>query len=165
MSEPPSLVGMPKIWSMGTATSRVPRSIRPQASLDGRTWRPRWRRTQPDAARGQDYGWPIISYSNEYFGGAIGEAQRNPAWSSPNLLLGPVRSRRPGWQSTTGDLFPEWKGNIFVGGLKGAQLARLVLKDGDVVGEETLLQDLDQRIRDVRQGPDGAIWLLTDDVA
>jgi glucose/arabinose dehydrogenase len=63
----------------------------------------------------------------------------------------------------TGDLFPEWKGNIFVGGLKGAQLARLVLKNGEVVAEETLLQDLDQRIRDVRQGPDGALWLLTDD--
>ena len=63
----------------------------------------------------------------------------------------------------TADLIPGWKGNIFVGGLRGAQLARLVMKDGAVIAEETLLADFDQRVRDVRQGPDGALWILTDD--
>ena len=61
----------------------------------------------------------------------------------------------------TGDLFPEWKGNLFVGALAGQQLVRLVLNGERVVAEEKLLLDLKQRIRDVRQGPDGSIYLLT----
>ena len=63
----------------------------------------------------------------------------------------------------TGDLFPAWRGNLFVGALAAALLVRLEL-DGDKVGkEERLLKELDERIRGVRQGPDGALWLLTDD--
>jgi glucose/arabinose dehydrogenase len=62
----------------------------------------------------------------------------------------------------TGSLFPAWKGNAFVGALAGQHLARLVLDGGRVVGEERLLMGLGERIRDVRDGPDGAIWLLTD---
>ncbi|HEX7200355.1 MAG TPA: PQQ-dependent sugar dehydrogenase, partial [Dongiaceae bacterium] len=62
----------------------------------------------------------------------------------------------------TGELFPEWRGNLFVGALAGQALHRLVLDDERVVGEEKLLADLGERIRDVRQGPDGALWLLTD---
>lgn len=112
--------------------------------------------------RGKNYGWPIITYSNEYFGGAIGEGTARPGIEQPVYYWVPSIATS-GLAIYTGELFPEWKGNIFVGGLKGAQLARLVLKDGQVVAEETLLQDLDQRIRDVRQGPDGALWLLTDD--
>jgi glucose/arabinose dehydrogenase len=61
-----------------------------------------------------------------------------------------------------GELFPEWKGNLFVGALRGAALHRLVLDGEKVVGEEALLRDLGERIRDVRVGPDGALWLLTD---
>jgi glucose/arabinose dehydrogenase len=112
--------------------------------------------------RGKNYGWPIITYSNEYFGGAIGEGTARPGIEQPVYYWVPSIATS-GLAIYTGDLFPAWKGNMFVGGLKGAQLARLVLKDGEVVAEETLLQDLDQRIRDVRQGPDGALWLLTDD--
>ena len=62
----------------------------------------------------------------------------------------------------TGDIFPAWKGNLFVGALAGQALHRLVLDGETVVGEEVLLRDTRERIRDVRQGPDGAIWLLTD---
>jgi glucose/arabinose dehydrogenase len=112
--------------------------------------------------RGKNYGWPIITYSNEYFGGAIGEGTARPGIEQPVYYWVPSIATS-GLAIYTGDLFPAWKGNMFVGGLKGAQLARLVLKDGEVVAEETLLQDFDQRIRDVRQGPDGALWLLTDD--
>ena len=63
----------------------------------------------------------------------------------------------------TGDLFPEWKGSLFVGALRGQALHRLVLDGDRVVGEEVLLKDRGERIRDVRAGPDGALWLLTDD--
>jgi glucose/arabinose dehydrogenase len=62
----------------------------------------------------------------------------------------------------TGDVFPEWKGNLFVGGLVSKCLIRLVLDGNRVVAEEHLLADLGQRIRDVRQGPDGALYVLTD---
>jgi glucose/arabinose dehydrogenase len=61
-----------------------------------------------------------------------------------------------------GDLVPEWKGNLFVGALTGRALHRLVLDGDEIVGEERLLADLGERIRDVRSGPDGALWLLTD---
>jgi glucose/arabinose dehydrogenase len=111
--------------------------------------------------RGKNYGWPLISYSNEYFGGAIGETAKEGLEQPVYYWVPSIATS--GLAIYTGDLFPEWKGNFFVGGLKGAVLARLILKDGTVVTEETLLQDLEQRIRDVRQGPDGALWLLTDD--
>ncbi len=62
----------------------------------------------------------------------------------------------------TGDLFPQWKGNLFIGALAGKHLVRLVLKGNRVAAEESLLADLDQRIRDVRQGPEGALYILTD---
>jgi glucose/arabinose dehydrogenase len=62
----------------------------------------------------------------------------------------------------TGKLMPEWKGNLFVGALAGRALHRLVLDGETVVGEEKLLRDLGERIRDVRDGPDGALWVLTD---
>ena len=65
----------------------------------------------------------------------------------------------------TGDLFPSWKGNLFNGALKFQLLSRLEIKDGKVVKEERLLQGLNERIRDVRQGPDGALYLLTDNSA
>ena len=62
----------------------------------------------------------------------------------------------------TGDLFPPWRGNLFIGALAGRMLVRLELDDeGGVVREERLLRELNERIRDVRQGPDGALWLLT----
>jgi glucose/arabinose dehydrogenase len=62
----------------------------------------------------------------------------------------------------TGDLFPEWQGDLFVGALKMRKLVRLRIQDGKVTEEEDLLTDLGERIRDVRMGPDGALWLLTD---
>lgn len=62
----------------------------------------------------------------------------------------------------SGDLFPEWKGNLFVGALAGQHLNRLELDGERIVREERLLKDLQERIRDVRMGPDGALWLLTD---
>jgi glucose/arabinose dehydrogenase len=63
----------------------------------------------------------------------------------------------------TGDLFPEWKGNLLVGSLKFMQVQRLVLKDGEVIAHEVLADDIGERVRDVRQGPEGAVYVLTDD--
>jgi glucose/arabinose dehydrogenase len=65
----------------------------------------------------------------------------------------------------TADLIPKWKGSLFVGALAAQMLVRLSLKGNAVTGEERLLQNLNERIRDVRQGPDGALWLLTDSSA
>ena len=79
----------------------------------------------------------------------------------------PVRHWTPsiapsGMAFYTGDLFPAWRGNLFVGALAAKLLLRLDLQGDKVVKEERLLQGLGERIRDVRQGPDGALWLLTD---
>ena len=68
-----------------------------------------------------------------------------------------------GAQFYTGDAFPEWKGSLFVGSLKDRKLVRLVLEEAKVKGEEHLLAERGQRIRDVRQGPDGALYIVTDE--
>lgn len=151
-----------KVWSMGH------RNIQGAAvdAATGQLWTVEHGARGGDelnlTERGKNYGWPVISYSNEYFGGAIGEATSKPGFEQPVYYWIPSIATS-GLAIYDGALFPGWKGNIFVGGLKGAILARLVLKDGQVIAEEPLLGDLDQRIRDVRQGPDGALWLLTDD--
>jgi glucose/arabinose dehydrogenase len=68
-----------------------------------------------------------------------------------------------GAQFYTGDAFPQWRGSLFVGGLKDKELVRLRMENGKVTGEERLLDDRGQRIRDVRQGPDGALYIVTDE--
>lgn len=117
------------------------------------------------ARKGQNYGWPVIAYGIEYRGGPIGEGLtareglEQPAYYwDPNIAPS-------GMLFYTGVLFPEWKGNILVGGLASTSLVRLVTEGDRVVGEEHLLRDLKpspERIRAVAQGPEGAIYLLTD---
>ncbi|MDO9381908.1 MAG: PQQ-dependent sugar dehydrogenase [Hyphomicrobiaceae bacterium] len=111
---------------------------------------------------GKNYGWPIITYGVDYSGAKIGEGKAKEGMEQAVYYWVPSIATS-GLTFYTGDLFPEWKGNLFVGGLKATQLQRLVLKDGAVVAAEVLLKDEGDRIRDVRQGPDGALWLLTDD--
>ncbi len=151
-----------KLWSMGHRNIQGA-AIDPQT---GQLWTVEHGARGGDelnlTERGKNYGWPVISYSNEYFGGPIGEGTAKAGLEQPVYYWVPSIATS-GLAVYAGDLFPAWKGNIFVGGLKAARLSRLVLKDGQVVAEETLLEDLDQRIRDVREGPDGALWLLTDD--
>ena len=110
---------------------------------------------------GKNYGWPVIGYGIDYSGAKIHEATAKPGMEQPIKYW--VPSIAPsGMAFYTGDLFPAWKGNLFVGALAGQMLVRLEL-DGEKVGkEERLLTTMGARIRDVRQGPDGAIWLLTD---
>lgn len=111
---------------------------------------------------GKNYGWPIITYGVDYSGARIGEGTAKEGMEQPVYYWVPSIATS-GLTFYTGGLFPEWKGNLFVGGLKATQLQRLVLKGGEVVAAEVLLQDGGDRIRDVRQGPDGALWVLTDD--
>ncbi len=111
---------------------------------------------------GKNYGWPVITYGRDYSGAKIGEGTAKPGMEQPIYYWDPSIAPS-GAAFYTADLFPEWKGNLLVGALAGQALHRMVLDGEKIVGEEALLTDLHERIRDVRQGPDGAIWLLTDD--
>jgi glucose/arabinose dehydrogenase len=91
----------------------------------------------------------------------IGEGTHKPGLEQPIYYWDPSIAPS-GAAFYTGDRFPEWKGNLFVGALSGQAVHRLVLDGDKVVGEEKLLAELGERIRDVRNGPDGALWLLTD---
>jgi glucose/arabinose dehydrogenase len=112
--------------------------------------------------RGKDYGWPTIGYGEEYSGAPIHRTTAARGMEQPVYYWDPVISPSS-LTIYTGSLFPEWRGNFLIGGLSSEALIRLVLRDDRVVGEERLLTDRHERIRDVAQGPDGAIYLLTDD--
>jgi glucose/arabinose dehydrogenase len=111
---------------------------------------------------GKDYGWPTITYGEEYSGKPIGDGiTQHEGMEQPIYYWDPVIAPS-GLAFYNGSLFPAWKGSLFVGGLKG-YLVRLTLKDKKVVGEERLLSELNYRIRDVVVGPDGALYLVTDE--
>ena len=115
--------------------------------------------------KGKDYGWPTIAYGIEYQGGTItGGIQQKEGMEQPRYYWDPVIAPS-GMVFYTGKLFPAWRDSLFIGGMGSLNLVRLTLKEEQVVGEERLLQDLQprrERIRDVRQGPEGALYLLTD---
>lgn len=111
--------------------------------------------------RGKDYGWPTIGYGEEYSGAPIHEKTQAPGLEQPVYYWDPVIS--PGALAIySGDLFKEWKGNVLIAGLSSQALIRLVLDNDRVVGEERLLTDRGDRMREVVEGPDGAVYLLTD---
>ncbi|GAB4366348.1 MAG: PQQ-dependent sugar dehydrogenase [Spirochaetales bacterium] len=112
---------------------------------------------------GANYGWPVITYGREYFGGfPIGEGTHKEGMEQPLLQWTPSIAPS-GMTFYTGNRFPQWKGNLFVGALAGQHLRRIVLDGERVVEEEVLLLRKLGRIRDVRTGPDGYLYLLTDD--
>jgi glucose/arabinose dehydrogenase len=111
--------------------------------------------------RGKDYGWPTIGYGEEYSGERIHASTQAPGMEQPIYYWDPVVSPS-GMVIYSGDLFPEWRGNFLIGGLSSRALVRLVVENDRVVGEERLLTHLNARIREVVQGPEGAIYLLTD---
>jgi len=114
------------------------------------------------ARKGRDYGWPTITYGLEYSGQPIGAGLTSQSgMEQPVYYWDPVIAPG-GMEFYTGQLFPAWRGNLFIGGMGSTHLARLVLDGDKAVGEERLLVDLKERIRDVRQGPDGAIYVATD---
>jgi aldose sugar dehydrogenase len=110
----------------------------------------------------KNYGWSLQSYGEEYSGEPIeGAATVRQGYEQPVYYWDPVIAPS-GAQFYTGNAFPAWRGSLFIGGLASQRLVRLVLKDNRVVGEEHLLADRERRIRDVRQGPDGMLYVITD---
>jgi glucose/arabinose dehydrogenase len=155
----------PEIWTYG---HRNPQGLAINPA-DGKLWE------QEHGAKGGDeinlivaghnYGWPLVSRGVNYDGSPVGTGKAtmqgvdDPLWHwTPSIAPS-------GMAFYTGDLFPAWKGSLFNGALKFQLLSRLEIKDGKVIKEERLLQGLNERIRDVRQGPDGALYLLTDNSA
>ena len=114
-------------------------------------------------APGANYGWPVISYGAEYGSGRpVGEGTSMPGMMQPLTYW--VPSIAPsGMTFYDGEAFPSWNGDLFVGALAGEHLRRVDLEDGRIVGQEVLLQGVVGRIRDVRTGPDGLLYFITDE--
>ena len=112
---------------------------------------------------GRNYGWPLVTYGTEYSGKPVSDKTEAAGLESPVHYWVPSIATS-GLAFYTGTAIPAWQGNVFVGGLKSAELSRLELRDGKVVNEESLFGDaLGKRIRAVVNGPDGALYLLTDE--
>jgi glucose/arabinose dehydrogenase len=111
--------------------------------------------------RGRNYGWPVISYGRHYSGLKIGEGTSKEGYEQPVFYWDPSIAPS-GMTFVTSGRFPAWKGNLLVGALKGQMVVRLKIDGEKVLGEERMLESLGERIRDVREGPDGFIYLLTD---
>ncbi len=152
---------LPEIWSYGHRNIQAA-ALHPET---GRLW------TVEHGARGGDelnhpeagknYGWPVISYGTHYTLQKIGEGVAKPGMEQPVYYWDPVIAPS-GMVIYTGELFSDWKQNFLIGSLTPGGLVRLVMKDGKIVREERYLGDLGQRIRAVRQAPDGSLYLLTD---
>ena len=112
--------------------------------------------------KGKNYGWPVIVHGIDYPGTAIGEGiTHKEGMEEPVYYWDPVIAPS-GLAFYTGTLFPQWQGSVFIGGLRSMMLDRLTIVNDKVVAEEPLLIDLHARIRDVRVGPDGAVYVFTD---
>ena len=154
---------LPEIWSIGH------RNIQ-GAALDpatGDLWThehgPRGGDELNRTRAGLNYGWPLVTYGVEYSGKPVSDRTEAPGLESPVHYWVPSIAAS-GLAFYTGSAIPAWQGNVFVGGLKSAELSRLELRGGRVVHEERLFHEaLDQRIRAVVNGPDGALYLLTDE--
>jgi glucose/arabinose dehydrogenase len=151
---------LPEIWSLGH------RNIL-GADLDdkNRLWiaemGPRGGDELNLVEKGKDYGWPTIGYGEEYSGKSIHKSTQAKGLEQPVYYWDPVIS--PGALAIySGDLFAEWKGDFLIAGLSSQALIRLDIENDRVVGEERLLTDRNERLRDVLQGPDGAVYVLTD---
>lgn len=110
---------------------------------------------------GVNYGWPVITYGRSYAGFSIGEGTEKEGMAQPAKYWVPSISPS-GLTFYDGPAFPRWQGSLFLGALSGEILVRLELEGDRVVHEERLLEDLGERIRDVRQGPDGFLYILTE---
>jgi glucose/arabinose dehydrogenase len=153
---------LPEIWACGTR-SQEGLAFDPGT---GHLWEtehgPRGGDELNIIEKGRNYGWPVIVHGIDYPGTAIGEGiTHKEGLEEPVYYWDPVIAPS-GLAFYTGNLFPQWKNSIFVGGLRGMMLDRLTLANDRVVAEEPLLTDLRARIRDVRVGPDGAVYVLTD---
>lgn len=151
---------LPEIWSYGH------RNVQGAAlhPVTGRLWAhehgPQGGDEINEVLPGRNYGWPVITYGREYvFGTRIGEGTERADVEQPRHQWTPSIAPS-GMSFYTGSVYPGWSGNIFVGALKFRLLSRMTEGDGKVAEAQRLLQDEGRRIRDVRQGPDGKLWLL-----
>ncbi|WP_299289712.1 PQQ-dependent sugar dehydrogenase, partial [uncultured Mucilaginibacter sp.] len=111
---------------------------------------------------GKNYGWPLVTYGIEYSGDKVGEGiQQKVGIEQPIYYWDPSISPS-GSTFYNSDAIAEWKGNLFLGALGGSHIARLVIKDNKVVGEERLLADKNERFRALAEGKDGALYAVTD---
>lgn len=155
---------LPEIWSIGH------RNLQGAAiGPDGRLWTSEHgpqggdEINRPEA--GKNYGWPVITYGENYGGGAIGEGITRKEGLEQPLHYWVPSIAPSGMAWVTSERYgKDWKGSMLVGSLKFRYLVRLKFNGTKLVKEEKLLPDLNQRVRDVRQGPDGFIYLLTDHV-
>jgi aldose sugar dehydrogenase len=151
----------PEIWSYGHRNVQGA-TLHPET---GRLWivehGPRGGDELNTPEAGKNYGWPVITYGAEYWGPKIGEGTAKPGMEQPLYYWDPVIAPS-GLLFYTGDAIPDWKGSLLIGSLRPGLLVRMRLEGGRVAGEERYLGDLGERIRDVRQGPDGHPYLLTD---
>jgi len=152
---------LPEIWSLGHRNVQA-------AAFDskGRLWEVEHGANGGDelnlVERGKNYGWPLVAFGEEYSGAPIPNAVTDrEGYERPVYYWDPVIAPS-GMQFYSGDAFPTWRGSVFVGGMRALSLVRLTPKNDRVTGEEHLLIDRRQRIRDVRQGPDGALYVVTD---
>jgi glucose/arabinose dehydrogenase len=115
--------------------------------------------------RGRNYGWPLVAYGTNYDGSSIHEGRTQlDGTEQPRYYWDPTIA--PGGMTFySGSLVPEWEDDLFVAALAGQHIARLVIRGDRIVGEERLLQDQQQRFRDIKEGPDGALWAVTDEAA
>ncbi|HEY6023261.1 MAG TPA: PQQ-dependent sugar dehydrogenase [Pseudolabrys sp.] len=154
----------PEIWSYGHRNGQG-LAFNP---ADGKLWEQEHGPQGGDEIniieKGKNYGWPVIGYGVDYGGAKIHASTRKPGMEQPLWHWTPSIAPS-GMTFYTGEMFPAWKGSLFNGALKFQLLARLELDGDKVVKEERLLRGLNERIRDVRQGPDGALYLLTDNNA
>jgi len=111
--------------------------------------------------KGKNYGWPVITYGVDYSGAKIGEGTKKAGMEQPIYYWDPSIAPS-GMAFYTGDKFPAWRGSVLVGALAGKLVSRLETDGDRITGEERMLRQLGERIRDVRQGPDGYVYLLTD---
>lgn len=112
--------------------------------------------------KGGNYGWPVVAYGEQYSGEPFPNARtERPGYVQPVYYWDPVIAPS-GMQFHSGESIPEWRGDLLIGGLKERELVRLELKDGRVVGEEHLLGERNRRIRDVKEGAGGELYIVTD---
>jgi aldose sugar dehydrogenase len=153
---------LPEIWSIGHRNMQGA-TLAPDGQLWTHEHGPQGGDELNIPQKGRNYGWPVITYGENYGGGAIGEGIQQRAGLEQPLHYW-VPSIAPSGMAflTSNQYGAAWKGNLFVGSLKFRYLARLEMQGDKVVKEHKLLESLGERIRDVRQGPDGLLYVLTD---
>ncbi len=154
---------LPEIWSLGH------RNIQGAAvhPVTGELWASEHGPQGGDEVNrvqaGRNYGWPLVTYGRNYGTGTrIGEEGPKPGFEQPLRHWVPLSVAPSGLAFVSSDRYPAWKGNLLMGTLRGQALIRLTLDGNSITGEERLLENMARRIRDVRQAPDGWIYLLTD---